>query len=96
MLKVLIAEDDLLMADMLADLLVTSGYEVCGIASTVEEGVQLGERHKPDLAVLDLRLEAGRLGSEIAARLTGPSRPGILYATGNSASHGLTKADENR
>src|SRR5471030_165608 len=64
MLKVMIAEDDLLMADMLADVLIESGYEVCGIARTVEEGVELGERHKPDLALLDLRLAAGGLGTE--------------------------------
>ena len=39
MLKVLIAEDELMTADLLEDLLSTSGYEVCGIARTVEEGV---------------------------------------------------------
>jgi DNA-binding response OmpR family regulator len=78
MTKVMIAEDDLLMADMVSDILVQSGYEVCGIARTVEEGGELGVRYKPELAVLDLRLEAGGLGSDIAARLTGPSRPGIL------------------
>lgn len=93
MLKVLIAEDDLFIADMLADVLVESGYEVCGIARTVKEGVELGERHKPDLAILDLRLAAGGLGTEIAAKLDGPSRPGILYATGNSGEISLTKAD---
>jgi response regulator of citrate/malate metabolism len=36
MLKVMIAEDDLMMADMLEDVLVGNGYEVCGIARTVE------------------------------------------------------------
>jgi DNA-binding response OmpR family regulator len=30
MLKVMIAEDDLMMADMLSDVLTASGYEVCG------------------------------------------------------------------
>ena len=32
MTKVMIAEDDLLTADMLRDTLVENGYEVCGIA----------------------------------------------------------------
>ena len=53
---VMIAEDDLIMADMLAETLVEGGYEVCGIAGTVEKAVELAERHKPDLAVLDIRL----------------------------------------
>jgi DNA-binding response OmpR family regulator len=69
MAKVLIAEDDLFMADMLEEVLVGAGFQVCGIARTVEEGVALGKRHKPDLALLDLRLAAGGLGPEIAGRL---------------------------
>src|SRR5471032_1707583 len=93
MVKVMIAEDDLLMADMLEDVLIESGYEVCGIARTVEEGVELGERYKPDLALLDLRLAAGGLGTEIAARLDRQGRPGVLYATGNNGQIELTKAN---
>src|ERR1700733_15723737 len=92
MLKVMIAEDDLFMADMLEDTLVAAKYEVCGIARTVDKAVELCERHHPDLAILDMRLAEGGLGTEIAARLLPPGRPGILYATGNINS-GLTKAD---
>ena len=83
MLNVMIAEDDLIMADMLEDVLVQNGYKVCGIAPTVAEGIELGERYKPDLAVLDVRLANGDLGFDIAARLDHPAGPGILYATGN-------------
>jgi two-component system, response regulator PdtaR len=59
MAKIMIAEDDLLMADMLEDVLVGGGYEVCGIARTVDEAVKLGKRHQPDLAILDIRLAGG-------------------------------------
>src|SRR5487761_2408240 len=96
MLKVMIAEDDLFMADMLADFLGENGYDVCGIASTVEDGIELGERCKPDLAVLDMRLAAGGHGKAIAARLKRQGGPGILYATGNNGNLGplgLSKAD---
>jgi two-component sensor histidine kinase/ActR/RegA family two-component response regulator len=93
MLKVMIAEDDLMMADMLEDVLVEGGYEVCGIARTVDKAVELGERHKPDLAILDLRLAEGGLGTDIAARLNHQGRPGVLYATGNASHVSLTKAD---
>jgi two-component sensor histidine kinase/ActR/RegA family two-component response regulator len=93
MLKVMIAEDDLMMADMLEDVLVEGGYEVCGIARTVEKGVELGERHRPDLAVLDLRLAEGGLGTEIASRLNRQGDLGVLYATGNAGHTSLTKTD---
>jgi PAS domain S-box-containing protein len=91
MLTVMIAEDDLLIADMLEESLVDAGYRVCGIARSVAEGVALGELHKPDLAVLDLRLNHGGLGTEIAAQLDRKSGLGILYATGNAGQILLTK-----
>src|SRR5215203_2371592 len=84
MLKVLIAEDDLMIADAAEEALVESGYEVCGIARTVAEAVALGRLHKPNLAVIDMRLADGGLGNEIAAQLGAFGRLGILYATGNA------------
>ncbi|MGA2258611.1 MAG: response regulator [Thermoguttaceae bacterium] len=73
-LKVLIAEDDLMIADMSEEILVDAGYEVCGIARTVSEAVALGRVHKPDLALIDHRLADGGLGSEVAARLRSAPR----------------------
>ena len=93
MSTVMIAEDDLLIADMLEDALVAGGYEVCGIARTVEQGIELGDRCKPDFAVLDIRLADGGLGTDIAARLHSRGGVGILYASGNSSHVGLTKDD---
>ena len=92
MLKVMIAEDDLLMADLLEEVLVENGYDVCGIARTVAKAVELADRHKPDLAVLDIRLAEGGLGMDIAARVNRQGM-GILYATGNSGRMGLTRAN---
>jgi DNA-binding response OmpR family regulator len=68
-LKVLIAEDDLMIADMIEGALVAHGYAVCGIAPTVAEATELAFREKPDLAIIDLRLADGGLGTEIAHRL---------------------------
>ena len=56
MSKVVIVEDDLMIADIAEEVLVEAGYEVCGIARTVEDGVALARRHSPDLALIDLLL----------------------------------------
>ena len=93
MVKVLIAEDDLMIADLVEEILIEHGYEVCGIARTVAEAVVLAQHHKPDLAVLDLRLADGGLGTEIAAQLLPLGRLGVLYATGNITQVVLTTAD---
>ena len=92
-LKVLIAEDDFLIADMAEEFLVDHGFDVCGIAGTVEDAVALGQLHKPDLALLDYRLAEGGLGTEVATRLLAIGNVGILYATGNSTTGALKDAD---
>ena len=92
-LRVLIAEDDLMIADLAEEILIDAGYEVCGIARTVAEAVALAHKHKPDLAVLDFRLADGGLGTEIAAQLLPLGRLGVLYATGNMSQVVLTTAD---
>lgn len=83
MLKVLIAEDDFMIADMIEETLVANGYEVCGLAATVREAVALGRERRPDLAIFDMRLADGGLGTEIIALLPDAARIGVLYASGN-------------
>ncbi len=93
MLKVLIVEDSLIIADILEEYLILEGYEVCGLARTVEEAVQLADLHKPDLAVLDFRLGDGKYGSQIRPLLKDKTSMGILYVSGDPLRDKLTKAD---
>jgi DNA-binding response OmpR family regulator len=84
-LKVLIVEDDFMIADMIEKVVMSNGYDISGIASTVSEAVALAREHRPDLAIIDMRLADGGLGTEIVTLLhddPGP-RIGILYASGN-------------
>jgi len=90
---VMIVEDDLMVADMLEEVLLEQGYDVCGIARTVDKAVELAERHKPDLAILDIRLAGGGVGTDIAGRLKHQGRMGVLYASGHAGQVHLTKAD---
>ena len=88
----MITEDDPLIADMLEEILVGGGYDVCGIARTVDEAVELGKRHKPDLAILDIRLAEEGLGTDIPAQLKGDGHMGILYVSGRPGGMSLTTA----
>jgi DNA-binding response OmpR family regulator len=78
MLKVLIAEDDFLLGDLLEDVLVDGGYQVCGIARSVAEAIELGKRHRPDLAVLDVRLAEGSLGTDIVKCRAAPNSANLV------------------
>jgi DNA-binding response OmpR family regulator len=93
MLKVLIVEDDLMLADFAEEILVERGYEVSGIARTVSDAVALARHSKPDFIILDPRLADGGLGTEVAAQLPSSGRPGILYVTGNMSQVTLTNGD---
>ena len=93
MLKVLIVEDDLMLADFAEEILVGHGYEVSGIARTVPDAVALAAQSKPDLVILDLRLADGGLGTDVAAQLPPCGRPGILYVTGNMSQVALSNGD---
>jgi DNA-binding response OmpR family regulator len=83
MLKVLIAEDDLLIADMAEEVLTDHGYKVCGIGRNVADSLVLASRYKPDLAILDVRLADGDVGTQIATELADLRELGILYVTAN-------------
>lgn len=93
MLKVLIVEDDLMIADMTEAFLTESGYAVCGIGRTVEQALALAAEHLPDLALIDLRLSDGELGTDIAPQLQKRKRTGILFASGNATQFNLTSED---
>jgi two-component system, response regulator PdtaR len=85
MLRVLIAEDQLIIAELLEIVLTDSGYEVCRVAGTVDEAVALGELHKPDLAVFDVQLARGGYSPEIVRRLSSSRKFGVLYTSGEDA-----------
>ena len=92
MLKVLLAEDDVMIADMNEDVLVEHGYEVCGIGRTIDQAVMLGRDHKPDLAIIDICMADGGRGTQVAAQLAAMERLGILYVTGDISSARLDNA----
>lgn len=83
MLKVLIVEDDLLIADMMEECLLANGFVVCGIATNIADSMTLAAKVRPDVAVVDVRLENGDLGTELGPKLKHLGPIGILYATGN-------------
>ena len=92
MAKVLIAEDELILADLLEATLLNSGYEVCGIARTVAEGISLARYHRPDFAIINFHLADGDRGTDLAAELEDIPALGILFVTGN-VGNALTAAN---
>ena len=53
---VVIADDDLLLREGLASLLTQAGYDVVGQAGDASELVRLAREHRPELAIVDIRM----------------------------------------
>ncbi len=70
-MRILIVEDEALIAMMLADSLEDAGHEVVGPAATMAEALALcaGAAPPPELAVLDIDLGDGGSGVDVARAL---------------------------
>jgi CheY-like chemotaxis protein len=58
-LRVLVIEDDALIAMLLSELLAGMGHDVCATAATEADAVTAATRHRPDLMIVDARLGRG-------------------------------------
>ena len=66
--KILIVEDEVIVALELSSLLEGWGYEVVGMVASAEEGIAQVERDPPHLILMDVRLR-GEMDGHSAARL---------------------------
>lgn len=55
-IRAIAVEDDEAVARLIAQVLTTHGFQVCGTAASGEEGVALARRERPDVALVDLGL----------------------------------------
>ena len=57
--RILVVEDEAMIAVVLAEVLEDMGHDVCGIEATQAEAVAAALRLKPDLMIVDARLKQG-------------------------------------
>ena len=68
-LRVLVVEDECLIAADITDLLLEFGYEVCAVARTADEALAAAFRYLPDIVLTDVRLAQGSSGVDAANRI---------------------------
>lgn len=82
--RILIVEDEFLVAAQIESALVDAGYEVVGITSSGEEAIELAISHEPSLAVVDIRLAGEVDGIEVALALFTQRRIRCIFATAHA------------
>ncbi|HEX4138127.1 MAG TPA: response regulator [Bryobacteraceae bacterium] len=90
--KVLIVEDEGLIALDIKGRLENSGYEVPGIAASADLALSLADRHTPDLILMDIRLQGGSDGIKAATEVRRRMDIPVIFMTAHSDLETLERA----
>ena len=80
--RILVVEDEELIAESLSLALESLGYEVIAVLSSGEEAVAQTEQTHPDIVLMDIRLEGDIDGIEAAEIIRGRCDVPLIYLTG--------------
>jgi CheY-like chemotaxis protein len=83
-LRILVVEDEILIALELESLLQDLGHDVVGIAASSDDALALGRDLKPDLAFVDIHLADGPTGVDVARELASEHQVTVLFMTANA------------
>ncbi|MBQ0823311.1 response regulator [Microvirga terrae] len=83
-LRILVVEDEILIALELESLLQDLGHDVVAIAASSGEALARGRELKPDLAFVDIHLADGPTGVDVARRLAAELQVTVLFMTANT------------
>ena len=73
-MRVVIADDSLLVREGIASLLRRAGFEVVAEASTGDKAVELVDAHTPDIAIVDIRMPPTQTDEGLRAARTRSAR----------------------
>lgn len=79
--RVLIVEDEFIVADDLEWQLTNIGYEVTGIAASGDEALSAIDDRWPDIVLMDIQLQGRMNGIETAKLIQGRTGAAIIFVT---------------
>jgi DNA-binding NarL/FixJ family response regulator len=82
--RILIVEDQYFVAIDNELNLRTAGFEVVGLATTAKEAIELAERERPDLILMDIRLASRADGVEAAIEIYERLGVRCIFASGHA------------
>ena len=82
--KILIVEDDELIADYFKLLLARTGYDIVGIVSHGEDVLKKTEELSPELILMDIMLKGSMDGIDAASQVNERFDVPIIFLSGNS------------
>ncbi len=91
-IKILIVEDERIVATDLKNRLTKLGYQITGLAADSEKALSLINREDPDIILMDIRIQGSLDGIETAALLQRTHNIPVIYLTAYSEQQTLNRA----
>jgi DNA-binding response OmpR family regulator len=82
--RVLIVDDEPLIADNLAAMLTAAGHAVCGKTGSAAEAVRLAGELRPDVVLMDVKLPGSKDGIDAASAIVRAVGCGIVFVTAHA------------
>jgi len=80
---VLIVDDEFLIAMGLSMQVEDMGREVCGTAASAEEAIELAQKYRPSIVLMDMRLQGDKDGVDAAVAIRATVGSKIIFITGS-------------
>lgn len=90
--KILIVEDEILVASDIQESLESLGYTVQGMVDTAQKAIDAVENELPDLILMDINLKGEMTGIDAARQITKEHDVPIIYLTANTDMDTVSKA----
>ena len=81
--KVLIVEDEAMIAEYFKIIVESYGYDVCGIAPSAEAAIDIARAEDPGIVFMDVRLRGGKDGIDAAIEINRKKPVPTVYVTGS-------------
>lgn len=94
MIKVLIVEDDYMLALINRKNVELLGYTVVAAVTNGEAAIEAVKKHTPDVVLMDLRLEGDKDGIDIMMEIGKFSTVPVIYLTGSSDTVNKSRASQ--
>jgi PAS domain S-box-containing protein len=94
--RVLVVEDESIVAEDLREQLASMGNTVLGPVATGEQAVYVAEHDRPDLVLMDIRLQGRTDGIEAADQIRGKCHIPVVYLTSHADDDTLERAKKTQ
>lgn len=90
--KIIVVEDQAIVARDIQETLRQMGYNVPGVADTGEDAIEMVKLHEPDLVLMDIRIRGNMDGIETAKRIGQVAGTPVIFITAHSDKKTLERA----